>query len=307
MKRLVIALSAALLLGAGFAGTVSAKPFSGSLVLPGATSAEGIARGAGSTFYAGDLFTDDIFRGDVRAGAASLFIDAPGARNAAGMKFDRHDHLLFVAGAFTGHAYAYDTRTGASVADFAFADPADGRTMVNDVVVSHGVAWFTDSMRANLYRVPIGRRGTLGAWSTVAVHGPAAHLSGAFNLNGIAATRNGKTLLVSHTGDATLYTIDPKTGSSAAIAGANLPNVDGIILEGGRVWAVQNFSNQVTELRLSHHLTSAKVERVITSAAFETPTAVARFGGRLAVVNAKFDTGFPPTASSYDVVVVDRH
>ena len=98
MKRLVIALSAALLLGAGFAGTVSAKPFSGSIVLPGATSAEGIARGAGSTFYAGDLFTGDIFRGDVRAGAASLFIDAPGARNAAGMKFDRHDHLLFVAG-----------------------------------------------------------------------------------------------------------------------------------------------------------------------------------------------------------------
>src|SRR4051812_9567813 len=35
-----------------------------SIELPGATSAEGIASGAGSIFYAGDLFSGDIFRGD---------------------------------------------------------------------------------------------------------------------------------------------------------------------------------------------------------------------------------------------------
>ena len=35
-------------------------------------------------------------------------------------------------------------------------------------------------------------------------------------------------------------------------------------------------------------------------------TTVARFGRRLAVVNAKFDTGFPPTADLYEVVLVDR-
>ena len=31
------------------------------ILLPGATSAEGIAKGRGSTFYAGDLFAGDIF------------------------------------------------------------------------------------------------------------------------------------------------------------------------------------------------------------------------------------------------------
>jgi hypothetical protein len=36
-----------------------------------------------------------------------------------------------------------------------------------------------------------------------------------------------------------------------------------------------------------------------------SPTA-ARFGRRLAVVNAKFDTGIPPTADHYEVIVVDR-
>ena len=39
---------------------------------------------------------------------------------------------------------------------------------------------------------------------------------------------------------------------------------------------------------------------------WQTPTALARFGRRLAVVNAKFDTGFPPTADQYEVVVVNR-
>ena len=38
------------------------------IVLPGATSAEGIASGPGSTFFAGDLFTGDIFRGDMQHG-----------------------------------------------------------------------------------------------------------------------------------------------------------------------------------------------------------------------------------------------
>jgi len=51
---------------------------------------------------------------------------------------------------------------------------------------------------------------------------------------------------------------------------------------------------------------SATVEKVITDPAFEIPTTVARWGDRLAAVNAKFDTGFPPTAETYDVVEVSR-
>jgi len=45
---------------------------------------------------------------------------------------------------------------------------------------------------------------------------------------------------------------------------------------------------------------------VITSDLFQTPTTVAVHGSRLAAVNAKFDTGFPPTADQYEVVIVDR-
>jgi hypothetical protein len=86
------------------------------IVLPGASSAEGIAAGGGATFYAGDLFAGDIFRGDVQRGTAQLFIDAPAGRMAVGMAADLEHDLLFVAGGFTGQAYVYDTRTGATVA-----------------------------------------------------------------------------------------------------------------------------------------------------------------------------------------------
>ncbi len=300
MKRLVLAISMAALVAAGLAGTAAAKPFPDTITLPGATSAEGIAIGAGSTFYAGDLVLGDIYRGDLRSGAASLFIDAPDGRMALGLKADVAHGLLFVAGGFTGQAYVYDLRTGADVATFQLG------AIINDVVVAGGAAWFTDSALPHLYRVPIAADGSLGAASTLVVSGPAGQLTGAFNLNGIAATPNGDTLLVAHTADSTVYTVDPTTGASAPIAGANLPFVDGILFEAGRLWAVQNQANQISELRLSPDLSAATVERVITSADFQVPTTVARHGSRLAVVNAKFDTGFPPTATSYEVVTVDR-
>jgi hypothetical protein len=48
------------------------------------------------------------------------------------------------------------------------------------------------------------------------------------------------------------------------------------------------------------------VDKVITSDLFQVPTTAALFGRRLAVVNAKFDTGIPPTADQYEVIVVNR-
>jgi hypothetical protein len=86
----------------------------------------------------------------------------------------------------------------------------------------------------------------------------------------------------------------------------SVPFVDGILLESGELYAVQNFLNQITVVRLSPDLTSGTVEKLVTSDLFQVPTTVARFGDRLAAVNAKFDTGLPPTADQYEVVIVDR-
>jgi hypothetical protein len=290
------------LVGALAATAAAARPAE-VIVLPGATSAEGIAAGRGTTFYAGDLFAGDIFRGDVQHGTAALFIDAPAGRQAVGMVADTAHDLLFVAGGFTGQGYVYDTGTGATVATYQFGSPP--ASLINDVALTKDGAWFTDSFQAKLYFVPVSATGVPGPSSTLTLTGPAADTSGDFNLNGIQATSNGKTLVVAHSSNGALYTVDPVTGASATITGVSVPNVDGIVLDGTKLWAVRNFDNQIAKVRLSPHLTSGVVEEIITSDLFQVPATAARFGSRLAVANAKFDTGFPPTAPQYEVVVVD--
>ena len=280
------------------------SPAAGVITLPGASSAEGIAAGADTTFYAGDLFRGDIYRGDVTTGTAALFVDVPAGRQAAGMIVDIPHGLLLVAGGFTGQAYVYNTTTGATVASYQLA--GSGPSLINDVTLAKGGAWFTDTFRAQLYFVPISDEGVPGPAVTLPLSGPAADTGDQFNLNGIRATPDGKTLIVAHTGNGALYTVDPATGVSKVISGVSIPNVDGILYEAGRLWAVQNFSNQISRIRISPDLSSGAVEAVITNDHFQVPATAARFGNRLAVINAKFDTGFPPTASQYEVVLVRR-
>ena len=279
--------------------TASAHERAGVIVLPGAKSAESVAMGAGSTFYAGELFSGDIFKGDLRTGSAERFIHAPAGRLALGIKADVRHGLLFVAGGFTGQAYVYDLETGADLATFQLG------AFINDVVVTEDAAWFTDSALPHLYRVPVHPGGRV---RTLTVTGLAADLSGTGgtpNLNGIAVAPDGKTLIVSHSSLGALFTVNPDTGSSTLIDGLPVPFVDGIVFAGGRLYAVQIFLNQVAEISLSRDLSGGAVERIITSPLFESPTSVARHGHRLEVVNSKIDTGFPPTAATYEVVVVD--
>src|ERR1043165_5222973 len=115
--------------------------------------------------------------------------------------------------------------------------------------------------------------------------GVAADLSGFPNLNGIAATPDGKTLIVSHSALGAILTVDPTTGVSKLISGAVVPAVDGIILDGARVYAVQVDLNQIAQIDLSPDLSSGTITAVISSPDFEAPTTAARFGDRLVAVN----------------------
>src|SRR4051794_36744335 len=104
------------------------------IVLPGAMSAEPIAAGEGTTFYAGDLFNGTIFRGDIRRGTAEKFADAPApGAMAAGLEVDVRHNLLFVAGG-SNKAYVYNTRTKARVATYDLGDPATA--FINDVTLT---------------------------------------------------------------------------------------------------------------------------------------------------------------------------
>lgn len=269
------------------------------ILLDGAKGAEGIAAAGSTKFFAGDLVTGDIYRGDIREDKATRFIDAPDGRVAVGMKADRENDLLFVAGGPTGQAYVYDTDTGKTVRTYQLTTK---EAFINDVALTSHGAWFTNSRQGELYFIPVDDDGDLGSVRTLTLKGPAADTSSQFNLNGIAYSRDARRLVVAHSGNQALYTVSPRTGNSTEITGVKVPNVDGVLVKGDTVWAVQNFSNQISRLRVNFHESTAKLREVITSPDFNIPTTAALFDDTLAAVNAKFGV---TDAKTFEVVTVD--
>lgn len=288
-----------------------AAPFPSSIPLPDDFQPEGITVGPGDTFYVGSLIDGDIYRGDLSTGEGAPFVDVTG-RAAVGMQTDVRRGLLWVAGGPTGHAYVYDLRDGSTVADLVLAPPG---SLINDVAVTRTAAYFTDTFAATIYEVPIGPRG-LGEPSPITVTGPAGAVGG-FGLNGIKASPDGRVLVVNHTGLGILATVDPVTGESREIdlGGDSLvpDTADGLILEGHTAWVVENFANTLVEVALAPDYASGRIVSRTTDPLFRVPTTVAAFGSRLALVNGRFDLGFPPPlgpgappGTDFDVVVVSK-
>ena len=196
-------------------------------------------------------------------------------------------------------------RTGATLSELQLAIGA-GATFINDVVVTPKAAYFTDSNRPVIYKVAKSSSGAPGAVTTIPLTGDYQHVAG-FNVNGIDATRNGKTLVVVQSATGKLFTVDPKTGATKLIdlGGATLPNGDGILLHGRTLYVVQNRLNKVAVVALNRGLTQGAVTREITDSDFDVPTTIDRFGKWLYAVNARFGTASGPDAT-YQVVQVER-
>lgn len=210
------------------------------------------------------------------------------------MKADRS--RLFVAGGNTGMAFVYSTRTGQNIASYQLSG---GGSFINDVVVTKSAAWFTDSLKPVLYRVPLGPGGRPGAQSgmtTVELTGDYQHGSG-FNVNGIDATPNGKTLVIVQSSTGRLFTVTPAGLTKAIVlaAGESVPNGDGILLDGKTLYVVQNRLNLVAKIGLAPDLRTGRVIRRISNPGFDVPTTAAEHGSRLYLVNARFGTTPTPT------------
>jgi sugar lactone lactonase YvrE len=145
-----------------------------------------------------------------------------------------------------------------------------------------------------LYRVPIGPHGALGAVETVQLSGEYDHLPPpAFNLNGIDATPNGKTLIVVQSATGKLFTVDADGVTDEIDLGAFLATAgDGILLDGRTLYVVRNTFNEIVEIRLARGLGAGRVVDTITSPGFDVPTTIDERGNRLYAVNARFMT--PP-------------
>lgn len=298
MRRFaILAALTAVVLVLPLAASGGGRDFPDRIDLPAGWQPEGIEIGKGTTFYVGSVVTGDIYRGDLRTGQGATFIDAPDGRRATGIELDRHGRL-FVAGHSTGHGYVYDGTTGATLADYTFATPAPGHpTFINDVVVTRDAAWFTDSQRPVLYRIPIGHGGELGAFETVTLSGEFQFMPGTFNANGIEATRNGKTLVIVQSDPGRLYAVDTSgVARLIDIGGASMSNGDGLLLDGKTLYVVRNFLNQIAVVHLSSDLSSGKVGDPITSSGFDVPTTIDEHRDSIYAVNARFGTTDPQPA-----------
>ncbi|HJS17375.1 MAG TPA: hypothetical protein VJ785_01405 [Anaerolineales bacterium] len=288
--------------------TVVGSTFAASLLqqiwLPDGFAPEGIASGNGTTFYVGSIPTGAIYRGDLSTGQGELAVQPQPGRNAIGLKFDPGTGYLFVAGGPTGDAYIYDAETGDTVAILTLSDDP---SFINDVVITQGAAYFTNSMQPEIYRVPLVKNDIPSTENveTKTLGGEYQFTAGQFNANGIAATPNGQTLIIVNSFEGALYCVDPDTGMATRIDlnGGSVSAGDGILLRGKYLYVVQNRLNQVAVIRMDSDFSSGVIENVITSPLFRVPTTIAGIGKSLYVVNARFGT--PVTVDTdYDVVLV---
>ena len=327
VRRWMAALGAALLLTVGAAVGATAHPdgdrgFPDRIDLPRGFQPEGITI-RGHTAWLGSLADGDIYEVDLRTGEGEVISQGAGpGTTSVGLKIDRHDRL-FVAGGFAGDARVVDTETGELLATYRLASAP---TIVNDVVLTRHSAWFTDSSRAVLHRLPLGRHRSLpdaddvehlaltGEWQQIPGQYPAG-----INANGIERTPDHRALLVVNSAAGTLFRVDPSTGDARKVeltdpddvngdpaddAAVKLAGGDGLLLRGDNLYVVLN-RGAVYEFDLDHAGRTGTLDEVITSDDFAVPTTVARLGRWLYIPNARFDVTPTPT-TEYWVTRVDR-
>ena len=283
------------------ASAALAKAFPATIALPNGWQPEGIAVGDGNTFYVGSIPTGAVYRGDLRTGKGATLVPGTNGRAAIGVEHDRG--RLFVAGGTTGKAFVYNARTGGLVREVQLPT-GGGPTFVNDVVVTKRAAFFTDSNRDVLYRLGLSKNGAPAETASALKLTGDFQLVGGFNLNGIDATPDGKTLVVVQSASGKLFRVVAASGVTKAIdlGGALVSNGDGLLLHGRTLYVVQNQDNKIAVVALAKGFASGRVARTITNPAFDVPTTIDRHGSRIYAVNARFGTPAGPS-TTYAVVL----
>jgi hypothetical protein len=271
--------------------------------LPNGFRPEGIAI-KGKSFFVGSLGTGAIYRGDLRTGIGAVIY--PGDTGpSVGLAVDQNGRV-FAAGGNAGNARVVDGKTGQLIKVIPLTTAT---TFINDVVITQDSAWFTDSLNPVLYRVPLD---LVGQVQTVPLTGDITYAAG-FNVNGIDATADGKTLILVQSNAGKLFTSD-LTGTTKQIvltSGAgqaeSVPFGDGILLEGRTLYVVQNQLNVIAVIKLDERLTSGTVVKRLENPDLDVPTTIDRFDGHLYAVSARFSTTPTPETKYWITAVPAGH
>lgn len=243
-------------------------------------------------FYVGSTADGSVYRGDAddADGAVEVFA-APGAdgRTAVtGMEVDDAGRL-FVAGRDTGLIFVYDTASGELLDRFEAAS-GEEPTLINDIAVTADAVFVTDSFRPVLYRLALTGDdiGEPEEWLRFD-EGPLRYEEG-FNLNGIVATDDERSLIVVQYNTGGLFRIEIATGEIAPIDldGESAQNGDGMLLDGSTLFIARAAPEQeIVEIELDVEAATGRIVDRIRDEAFDEPTTFAAYEDRFLVVNSQ--------------------
>jgi sugar lactone lactonase YvrE len=264
----------------------------GRYVLPGEkVYPEGVAYDEGTgNFFVGSTTDGTIFRGSVEGDQAEVFLEpgSDGRKTAVGMKVQ--EVRLFIAGGDSGRMFVYDAASGELIR--ALDTPQSDNTFINDVAVTPGGdAYFTDSMRPILFKVSSTSGGVSDPEEWLDFEGTPVKYGKGVNLNGIAATGDGRYLITVQSNTGKLYCIDTASKKVVEIdlGGETLTNGDGLLLDGQTLYVVRNQQGLIFPVGLSEDFASGEVGGAFSDSSLHYPTTIAKYDDRLLVVNSQFD------------------
>lgn len=269
---------------------------------------EGIGVGRHGTFYVTSSATGAVYRGNIRDRRMTPFIPAgaDGRHSALGVHVDSAERI-FVTGASALDVYS---RNGTLLAHRPAPAGAIGPASLNDLVITRDAVYVTDFanpvvLRASLHH---GRVGTLRPWVDVSDTEPNLPPQFWF-LNGIDVSQDGRTLLVSSQGLEKLLRIRIEDRRHDEVDLGSVPfAADGLELNGTTLLAVLNVDaptgQGVYVAKLEPDLATGRVVAAVSGPAspFDSPTTLARVGGRVLVVNSQLD--HPPGTAPFTVSAV---
>lgn len=299
------------------AGEGESAQFPDEIDLPDGIFSEGIAVGRGAAFYVGSLANGSIYKGDLRTGAGAFFTEPTGAFpfTTLGLNVDEHNRV-WAAGAATGTGRVYDGTTGELLATYLFTEPL--QSLINDVIVTPGAAWFTDSGTSigacvpfcgepRLFKVALEPGGGLpdpgdpGAIVEVPVDVPDIAFS---NLNGIETMPGTDELIVAHTTAGALYRVDPETGEAAVLYDdPPLVRPDGMVRLGRTLYVLENAAGRIAVIQIDPSTGTGTLQEVLPVEGAQTPATVAVFGSAVYAVDARLGT---PFLGPYKIFRIER-
>ena len=304
MPRASLVLTAAtavLVLAAPLAGPAAAAPVRDSYLLKPVGPAadlifpEGVATD-GRQFFVGSTTDGTVYRGTLAGRVATPFLrgGADSRTSLTGLKVDGGQ--LLAAGAATGRFFVYDIESRDLVGSYR-VQPGPSETapsFINDETVTpDGSTYVTDSIRPFLYRVGPERAtdGVAPLEAFLDFTGTPLQYTAGFNVNGIAASADGRNLVLAKSNTADLWRVDVATKEVTKIdlGGASVAG-DGLVLDGTTLYAVerQGEVGQIVTIELAPDLASGTVLSRTTDPSFDDPTTAALARGRLLVVNSQF-------------------